>query len=125
MEIGEERALWELGAADVEGIESVRAIGSVLQEVFLRSRQFLPSLVLTETVPASADPCGLQCQNKIFIVLLIDERYQFPATRKCLVDFEVFLMMFHRVADIDILHAPTVSLKLVNNYQRKSCSLTA
>ena len=30
--------LWEFGAADVEGIESVCAIGAVLQEVFLRFR---------------------------------------------------------------------------------------
>jgi hypothetical protein len=39
--------LWELGTADVEGVESVCAIGAVLQEVFLRFRQFLSAFVFT------------------------------------------------------------------------------
>lgn len=66
---GRKVILWELGTADVEGVESVCAIGAVLQEVFLRFRKFLPSLVLAETVPASRNACRLECQDKIFIVL--------------------------------------------------------
>ena len=53
----------ELGATDVEGIESVRAIGTVLEEVFLRFGEFLAALVLTKAVSAAADPCGLQGED--------------------------------------------------------------
>ena len=55
--------LGELGATDVEGIESVRAIGTVLEEVFLGLGEFLPTLVLAEAVSAAADPCSLQGED--------------------------------------------------------------
>ena len=57
---GDGGLLGELGATDVEGIESVRAIGTVLEQVFLRFGEFLAALVLTKAVSATADPCGLQ-----------------------------------------------------------------
>ena len=34
--------LWELLAADVEGIEGIGAVGTVFEEVFLRFRLFSP-----------------------------------------------------------------------------------
>ena len=60
---GRKVILGEFGTADVEGIESVRAIGTVLEEVFLRFGEFLPTLVLAEAVSASADPSGLQSED--------------------------------------------------------------
>ena len=116
---GRKVILRELGTADVESIESVRAICAVLQEVFLRFRQFLSSLVFAETVPATRNACRLECQDKIFIVLPVDERHQSPATCKGFVYLQILLVVFHRVADIDILHAPAVSLKLVDNHPTK------
>ena len=55
--------LGEFGTADVEGIESVCAVGAVLEQVFLGLGKFLPTLVLAEAVSASADPCGLQGED--------------------------------------------------------------
>ena len=34
--------LWELLAADVEGIEGIGAVGTVFEEIFLRFRLFSP-----------------------------------------------------------------------------------
>ena len=64
----------EFRATNIQRIESVSAIGAVLQEVFLRFRKFLPSLIFVEAVPATTNACRLQCQDKIFIVLPVDER---------------------------------------------------
>ena len=55
--------LGELGATDVEGIESVCAVGAVLEQVFLGLGEFLPTLVLAEAVSAAADPCSLQGED--------------------------------------------------------------
>ena len=56
-------ALGEFGTPDVEGIESVCAVGAVLEQVFLGLGEFLPTLVLAEAVSATADPCGLQGED--------------------------------------------------------------
>lgn len=98
--------LRELGAADVEGIESVRAICAVLQEVFFCFGKFLSAFVLAEAVPATRNACRLECQDKIFIVLSVDERHEFPATGKGFVYLKILLVVLHRVADIDILYLP-------------------
>ena len=57
---GDGGLLGELGTADVEGVESLCAVGAVLEQVFLGLGEFLPTLVLAEAVSAAADPCGLQ-----------------------------------------------------------------
>ena len=60
---GRKVILGELGTADVESIESVCAVGAVLEQVFLGLGEFLPTLVLAEAVSAAADPCGLQGED--------------------------------------------------------------
>ena len=47
---GIEVMLWELFAADVEGVEGVGAVGAVFEEVLLGLIIFLTGLVLSETV---------------------------------------------------------------------------
>ena len=51
--------LGEFCAADVESIESVCAVGAVLEQVFLGLGEFLPTLVFAEAVSAAPDPSGL------------------------------------------------------------------
>ena len=53
----------ELCTPDVEGIESVCAVGAVLEQVFLGLGEFLPTLVLAEAISATADPSGLQGED--------------------------------------------------------------
>ena len=55
--------LWKFGTADVESVESVCAVGAVLEQVFLGLGEFLPTLVLAEAVSAAADPGGLQGED--------------------------------------------------------------
>ena len=56
-------ALGEFGTADVEGVESICAVGAVLEQVFLGLGEFLPTLVLAEAVSATAGPSGLQGED--------------------------------------------------------------
>ena len=60
---GRKVILGEFGAADVESVESVCAVGAVLEQVCLGLGEFLPTLVLAEAVSATADPCGLQGED--------------------------------------------------------------
>ena len=55
--------LWEFWTSYIEGVESVCAVGAVLEQVFLGLGEFLPTLVLAEAVSAAADPCGLQGED--------------------------------------------------------------
>ena len=48
-----------LGHADVQGIEGIRAIGTMLQQVLFRLCQFLACLVLPEAVRAADHFGGL------------------------------------------------------------------
>lgn len=87
----------------------------MLEQVFLRFGEFLAALVFTKTVSAAADPCGLQGKDQVFVVLPIEKRHELAATGENLVNLEVLLVVLHGVADIDIVHPPAVSLKLMDN----------
>ena len=54
--------------ADVEGIESVGAVGAVFEQVFFGLRKFLAGLVFAEAVAASTDPCRLYGENQVLVV---------------------------------------------------------
>ena len=45
----------EFLGTDVEGIESIGAVGTVLEQVFLGLRKFFAGLVFAEAVAATAD----------------------------------------------------------------------
>ena len=107
--------LGEFGTSDIERVESVCAIGAVLQEVFFRFGEFLSAFVFAEAVSATTDTCRLKGKYQVFVVLSVNERHEFPATGKGFVYLKILLVVLHRVANIDILHLPTVFLKLVNN----------
>ena len=70
------------------------------------SASFSPTLVLAEAVSATADPCGLQGEDEVFVVLPIEKRHEFAATGEGFVNLKVLLVVLHRVSDIDILHPP-------------------
>ena len=49
--------LWELLAADIEGVEGICAVGAVFDEVFFRFGLLLHGLVLAEAVTSSLHSC--------------------------------------------------------------------
>ena len=91
----------ELLTADKEGIESVRAVGAVLEQIFLRLCQFLASLVLVEAVPTACHSSRLEGQNKVVVILPVEERHKALLSGESLVDEKVLLVVAHRVAEID------------------------
>ena len=107
--------LWELLAIDVEGVEGVEgvgAIGAVLEEVLLGLVIFFAGLVLAEAVASSFHACRLDSEDKIIIVLTVEERHQTLLPGKTLVDEKVLLVMAHWVAEVDINDLPPVRLEL-------------
>ena len=109
-------SIGELLAADVEGVESISAIGAVLQQIFLGLSEFLASLVLAKAVAAAHDSCRLDGEDQVIIVLAVEHRHEPLFTGKALVDEQVFLVVTHWVSKVDILDLPTMPLKLMAHH---------
>ncbi len=58
----------EFFAADVEGIESVGAVGAVFEQVFFALGKFLAGLIFAEAVAPATDPCRLNGENQVLVV---------------------------------------------------------
>ena len=55
-------------------------------------------------------------KNKIGVVGAVEEWHESQLAHKALVDEEIFLVVAHRVAEIDSLHQPAVAFKLVDDH---------
>ena len=107
--------LWKLLASDVERVESIGAIGSVFEKVFLGLRVLFHRLVLSETVAPAFDTGRLDGQYQVIIVLTVEERHEPLLAGEALVDEQILLIMAHRVSEIDVIDLPSMALKLVND----------
>ena len=107
--------LGELLTTDIQRIEGVGAVGTVLEQVLFGLRLFLHRLVLAETETATFDTGRLDGQNQVIIVLTVEERHKALLASETLVDEEVLLIVAHRVAQVHILYLPPVALKLMDD----------
>ena len=108
--------LRELLTADVQRVESIRAVGTMLEQVFLRLRLFLHGLVLAEAVSTPFHSSGLYGQYQVIVILTVEERHQALLPSKALVDEQVLLIMAHRVAQVHILYLPPVPLEFMDDH---------
>ena len=63
--------LWELLAADIEGVEGIGAIGAVFEKVFFGLRLLFHGLVFAEAVATTFHSCGLDGEDKVIVVLAV------------------------------------------------------
>ena len=68
--------LRELLTADVQRIESIGAVGTVLEQVFFRFRLLLHGLVLAEAISTPLYPSRLDGQYQVIIILTVEERHK-------------------------------------------------
>ena len=68
--------LRKLLTPNIQRIESISAIGTMLQQVLLRFRILLCGLVFAEAISSTFQPCTLYGKNKIIIVLAVEVRHQ-------------------------------------------------
>ena len=108
-------SIWKFLAADIERIESVGAVGAVFEEVFFTLGKFFAAFVLSETVAAAAHAGCLNGEDKVIVILSVEERHKALLPGKTLVDEKVFLIVPHGIAEIDRLHSPAVALELVDH----------
>ena len=87
----------------------------MLEQVFLRFREFLAALVLVKTVPSACNAGGLESKDEVIVVLPVEEGHEALFTCESLVDEQVFLVVLHRVAKVHRLDAPAVCLKLMDD----------
>ena len=104
----------EFFAPNIERIKGICAVGAVFEEVFLRLGKFLTTFVLSETVAAAAHAGCLNCEDKVVVILSVEERHKALLAGKTLVNEKVFLIVPHGIAEIDRLDSPAVAFKLVD-----------
>ena len=102
--------------SDVERIERVSAVGAVFEEVFFRFGKFFSAFVLAETVAAAAHAGCLNGEDKVVVILSVEERHKALLAGKALVDEKVFLIVPHGIAEIDRLDSPAVAFKLMDDH---------
>ena len=94
---------------DVECVESVGAVGAVFEEVFFRFGKFLAAFVFAETVAAAAHAGCLNGEDKVVVILAVEEWHKALLAGKALVDEKIFLIVPHGIAEIDSLDSPAVA----------------
>ena len=68
--------LWELLTPNIQRIESISAIGAMLQQVLLRFGIFLCGLVFAKAVSSTFHTCTLYGKNKVIIILAVEVWHQ-------------------------------------------------
>ena len=106
--------LWELFAADVEGVEGIGAVGTMFEKVFFGLRLLFHRLVLAETVASSLHSCGLDGEDKVIFVLAVEVRHKALLPGKTLVDEKILFIMSHRVAEVHVNDLPSVALEFMD-----------
>ena len=97
----------------IQCVESIGAVGSVLQQILLGFGEFLACLVLVEAVASLHHAGGLNSDEQGFVVIDIKERHETVLAGKTAVDEQVLLVMPHRMAKIDRFDLPTMGDKLL------------
>ena len=105
--------LWKLLAADIEGVEGIGAVGTMFEKVFFGLRLLFHGLVFAEAVAPTLHSCGLDCEDKVIVVLAVEVRHKALLPGKTLVDEKVFLIVAHRVAEVHVNDLPSVTLELM------------
>ncbi len=90
----------EIFAIDVEGIESVGAVGAVFEQVFFTLGKFLAGLVFAEAVASATDPCRLNGENQVLVVWAVEKRHKALLTCEALIYEQVFFIVSHRVSEV-------------------------
>ena len=86
----------------------------MFEEVFFALGKFLAAFVLAKTVTATAHAGCLNGEDKVIVILAVEERHQALLAGKTLVDEQIFLIVPHGIAEIYRLDSPAVAFKLVN-----------
>ena len=92
------------------------AVGAVFEEVFFRFGKFFSAFVLEETVADAAHAGCLNGEDKVVVILSVEERHKALLAGKTLVDEKIFLIVPHGIAEIDRLDSPAVAFKLMDDH---------
>ena len=106
--------LWELLAADIERIEGIGAVGTVLEKVFFGLWLLFHRLVFAEAVASSLHPGRLDGKDEVIVILAVEVRHEALLPGETLVDEKILFIVSHRVAEIHVNDLPAVALELVD-----------
>ena len=83
-------SVWEFFASNIKSIKRICAVGAVFEEVFFTLGKFLAAFVLAETVAAAAYAGCLNGEDKVIVILSVEERHKALLAGKTLVDEKIF-----------------------------------
>ena len=107
--------LWEFLCSYVQRIEGIGAVGAVFEEVFFCLGLFLAAFVFVEAIAVTGYAGCLDGKDEIIIVLAVEERHESLIALEGLVDEQVFLIMPHRISEIDVIDFPTTFFEFVDD----------
>lgn len=86
----------------------------MFEKIFFGFWLLLHGFVLAEAVATSLHSCGLDCDDKVIVVLAVEVRHEALLSGKTLIDEKIFLIVSHRVAEIHVNDLPAVAFKLMD-----------
>ncbi len=107
--------LGEFFTSDEQCIESISAIGTVFEKILFRLSQLLTGFILVKAITSSCHSSSLNSENQVIVILAIKERHEALFPSESLVDEQVFLIMPHRISEIDIIDSPSMAFKLMDD----------
>lgn len=111
--------LRELLTADIQRIEGIRAVGTMLQQVLFRLNQLFIGFVLVKSISPTANASRLNSEDKVIVILAVEERHKLLLPCESLVDEQVLLIMPHRISEIHVNDRPAMAFKLMDDHPTK------
>lgn len=88
----------------------------MFEQGFFRLFELFSAFVFPKTVPTPGDTGRLYRKNEVVVILAVEKGHEPLFACETLIDQEVFLVVPHRVPEIDIDDRPTVPLEFVANH---------
>ena len=88
----------------------------MFEQILFALGKFLATFILVKAIAAAAHSGCLNGEDKVVVILSVEEWHQALLAGKALIDEKVFLIVPHGIAEIDCLDSPAVAFKLMDDH---------
>ena len=88
----------------------------MFQQVLFSFCQLFTGFVLVKSIAPTANASRLNSEDKVIVILTVEERHEPLLPCESLVDEQVFLIMSHRISEIHVNDRPATAFKLMDDH---------